>query len=46
MVTVYRFNYPPLTITLDSIKNIHSEQGILVINTKNGERISGYNITF
>lgn len=46
MVTVYRFNYPPLTITLNDIKNIYSEQGILKINLKNGEQIVGYNIVF
>ena len=46
MVTVYRFNYPPLTITLDNIKNIYSEQGILKINLKNGEEIVGYNVIF
>lgn len=46
MVKVYRFNYPPLTITLDNIKNIYSEQGILKINLKNGEEIVGYNVIF
>lgn len=46
MVTVYRFNYPPLTITLDSIKNIYPEQGILHINLKNGDNIVGYNVVF
>ena len=46
MVTVYRFNYPPLTITLDNIKNIYSEQGILKINLKNGEELAGYNVVF
>lgn len=46
MVTIYRFNYPPLTITLDSIKNIYSEQGILKINLKNGEELVGYNVVF
>ena len=46
MVKVYRFNYPPLTITLNNIKNIYSEQGILKINLKNGEEIVGYNVVF
>lgn len=46
MVTVYRFNYPPLTITLNSIKNIYSEQGVLKINLNNGEEIIGYNVVF
>lgn len=46
MVTVYRFNHPPLTITLDNIKNIYSEQGILKIILKNGEQITGYNVVF
>lgn len=46
MVTVYRFNHPPLTITLDSIKNIYSEQSILKINLKDGEQIIGYNVVF
>ena len=46
MVTIYRFNYPPLTITLNDIKNIFSEQGILKINLKNGEQIIGYNAVF
>lgn len=46
MVTIYRFNYPPLTITLDNIKNIYSEQGLLKINLKNDEQIVGYNAVF
>ena len=46
MVTIYRFNYPPLTVALDNIKNIYSEQGTLRVNLKNGEEIAGYNVVF
>ena len=46
MVKIFRFNHPPLTIALDSIRNIYSDQSILKINLKNGEEIAGYNVVF
>ena len=46
MVTIYRFNYPPITTPLDTIKNIYSEQGILHVMLKNGDKIDGYNVVF
>lgn len=46
MITVYRFDKVPITIALDSIKNIYVENNLLYINLKNGNRICGYNIHF
>lgn len=46
MVKIFRFNHPPVTITLDSIENIYSDQTVLKINLKNGDTIVGYNVVF
>ena len=47
MITINRFNNVPVTISLDSIRNIaaHSDN-LLVVHLKDGTEIIGYNVVF
>lgn len=46
MVKIFRFNHPPLDVTIDSIRNIYYENHLLHICLKSGEEIVGYNVVF
>jgi len=46
MVKIFRYNHPPVDVTIDSIRNIYNENSLLHVCLKSGEEIEGYNVVF